>query len=75
MTDDPDKLAAVDAIVPEFTASFWVRPQNNAQWWYFITRKAADLNPGWGLQNGSDGTIPRSRCSAPTARPRPTRNA
>ena len=55
MTDDPDKLAAVDAIVPEFTASFWVRPQNNAQWWYFITRKAADLNPGWGLQNGSDG--------------------
>ncbi len=55
MTDDPDKLAAVDAIIPEFTASFWVRPQNNAQWWYFITRKAADLNPGWGLQNGSDG--------------------
>ena len=55
MTDDPDKLAAVDAIVPEFTASFWVRPQNDAQWWYFITRKAADLNPGWGLQNGSDG--------------------
>ena len=55
MTDDPDKLAAVDAIVPEFTASFWVRPQNNAQWWYFITRKAADLSPGWGLQNGSDG--------------------
>ena len=55
MTDDAAKLAAVDAIVPEFSASFWVRPQNNAQWWYFITRKAADLNPGWGLQNGSDG--------------------
>ncbi len=55
MTDDPAKLAVVDAIVPEFTASFWVRPQNNAQWWYFITRKAADLNPGWGLQNGAEG--------------------
>ena len=55
MTDDATKLAAVDAIVPEFTASFWVRPQNNAQWWYFITRKAADKGPGWGLQNGSDG--------------------
>ncbi len=55
MTDDPAKLAVVDAIVPEFSASFWVRPQNNAQWWYFITRKAADLNPGWGLQNGAEG--------------------
>ena len=54
MTDNPSKLAAVDAIVPEFTASFWVRPQNNAQWWYFITRKAADQGPGWGLQNGSE---------------------
>jgi len=50
-----NKLAAVDAIVPEFTASFWVRPQNNAQWWYFITRKASDPGPGWGLQNGSEG--------------------
>ena len=55
MTNDQAKLAAVDAIVPEFTASFWVRPQNNAQWWYFITRKASDKGPGWGLQNGSDG--------------------
>lgn len=55
MTDDATKLAAVNDIVPEFTASFWVRPQNNAQWWYFITRKAADKGPGWGLQNGSDG--------------------
>ena len=55
MTDDAAKLNAVNAIVPEFTASFWVRPQNNAQWWYFITRKAADKGPGWGLQNGSSG--------------------
>ena len=50
-----DKLTAVNAIVPEFTASFWVRPQrNNPQWWYFITRKASDFGPGWGLQQGAD---------------------
>ena len=29
-----DKLAAVNSIVPEFTASFWVRPQHGPQWWY-----------------------------------------
>ena len=50
-----DKLTAVDAIVPEFTASFWVRPQRDKpQWWYFITRKASDFGPGWGLQQGAD---------------------
>ena len=54
MTGDQTKLDAVNAIVPEFTASFWVRPQGNAQWWYFITRKASDPGPGWGLQQGSD---------------------
>ena len=55
MTGDATKLGVVDALAPEFTASFWVRPQNNAQWWYFITRKASDKGPGWGLQNGSSG--------------------
>lgn len=55
MTDDAAKLGVVDAVIPEFTASLWVRPQNNAQWWYFITRKASDKGPGWGLQNGSEG--------------------
>jgi hypothetical protein len=55
MTGDTAKLNAVNAIVPEFTASFWVRPQNNAQWWYFITRKASDAGPGWGLQQGASG--------------------
>ena len=55
MTNDPEKLDAVNRIVPEFTASFWVRPQrNNPQWWYFITRKASDFGPGWGLQQGAD---------------------
>ena len=50
-----DKLSAVDAIVPEFTASFWVRPQRDKpQWWYFISRKASDFGPGWGLQQGAD---------------------
>ena len=50
-----DKLTAVNSIVPEFTASFWVRPQrNNPQWWYFITRKASDFGQGWGLQQGAD---------------------
>ena len=55
LTNDPEKLDAVNRIVPEFTASFWVRPQrNNPQWWYFITRKASDFGPGWGLQQGAD---------------------
>ena len=50
-----DKLTAVNAIVSEFTASFWVRPQRDKpQWWYFITRKASDFGQGWGLQQGAD---------------------
>lgn len=54
MTNDPEKLDAVNRIVPEFTASFWVRPQHSPQWWYFITRKASDFGSGWGLQQGAD---------------------
>lgn len=55
MTGDQTKLDAVNAIVPEFTASFWVRPQRSSpQWWYFITRKASDFGSGWGLQQGAD---------------------
>ena len=59
--DNADKLAAVNAIVPEFTASFWVRPQNNAQWWYFITRKTADKGKGWGFQQGASGDFKQFR--------------
>ncbi len=50
---DPAKLAAVDAIVPEFSASMWIRPQNttkNSNWNYLLTRKASDKKPGWGVQ-------------------------
>ena len=50
---DPAKLAAVDAIVPEFSASMWIRPQNTTQksnYNYLLTRKASDKKPGWGLQ-------------------------
>ena len=55
MTDDADKLDAVNGVVPEFTASFWIRPQRNApRWWYLISRRGADAGPGWGLQQGSD---------------------
>lgn len=53
-SDSPAKIAAVDALVPEFTASFWVRPQSGPQWWYFISRRTADKEPGWGLQNGHE---------------------
>ena len=53
ITNNAEKLAAVDALVPEFTASFWIRPQSVAQWWYFISRRTADNEPGWALQNGS----------------------
>lgn len=56
-----DKLAAVNSIVPEFTASFWVRPQHGPQWWYFITRKASDKGPGWGLQQGADNDFGKYR--------------
>ena len=59
LTDD--KLDAVNAIVPEFTASFWVRPQHDAQWWYFISRKASDVGPGWGLQQGASGDFTKYR--------------
>ena len=55
------KLDAVNAIVPEFTASFWVRPQHGPQWWYFITRKASDKGPGWGLQQGADNDFRKYR--------------
>ena len=55
MTGDADKLDAVNDVIPEFTASFWVRPQRSgSRWWYFITRKAADGGPGWGLQQGAE---------------------
>lgn len=57
-----DKLTAVNSIVPEFTASFWVRPQRDKpQWWYFITRKASDFGPGWGLQQGADNDYNKYR--------------
>ena len=56
MTGDATKLAVVNALVPEFTASFWVRPQSDAKWWYFITRKESDAGSGWGLQGGESGS-------------------
>ena len=62
MTGDADKLDAVNDVIPEFTASFWVRPQRTTpRWWYFITRKGADAGPGWGLQQGSDSDWKRYR--------------
>ena len=61
MTGNAAKLAVVDDLVPEFTASFWIRPQDNANWWYFITRKASDVGPGWGLQQGASGDFTKYR--------------
>lgn len=53
----PAKLAVVDAIVPEFTASMWIRPQNTTKksnFNFLLTRKASDKQPGWGVQFDAD---------------------
>ena len=55
LSSDATKRAAVDAIVPEFSASMWIRPQNStlggqSQFEYLISRRAADKGPGWGAQ-------------------------
>ena len=44
--------AAVDGLIPEFTASFWWRhPKNvNTRWNCLIGRKNGNADPGWGLQ-------------------------
>ena len=52
MTEDAAKLSLVDSIIPEFSASFWIRPQRSApQWWYLISRRAADAGTGWAIQS------------------------
>ena len=54
LSSDAAKRAAVDAIVPEFSASMWIRPRNTSikqsQFEYLISRRAADKGPGWGAQ-------------------------
>ena len=54
LSSDAAKRAAVDAIVPEFSASMWIRPKNasiqQSQFEYLISRRAADKGPGWGAQ-------------------------
>ena len=44
--------AAVDSLIPEFTASFWWRhPKNvNTRWNCIIGRKNGNADPAWGLQ-------------------------
>ncbi len=44
--------AAVDGLVPEFTASFWWRHPSgvNTRWNCLIGRKNGNADPGWGLQ-------------------------
>ena len=52
MTEDSAKLSLVDSIIPEFSASFWIRPQRSApQWWYLISRRASDKGTGWAIQS------------------------
>ncbi len=52
MTEDAAKLSLVDSIIPEFSASFWIRPQRSApQFWYLISRRAADKGTGWAIQS------------------------
>ena len=49
---DSPQRAAVDAIVPEFSASLWFSPKANADWSYLIARKGDDALDGWGIQFG-----------------------
>ncbi len=44
--------AAVDALVPEFSASLWFSPKANADWSFLLARKGDDALEGWGLQFG-----------------------
>lgn len=55
LQSDATKLAAVDAITPEFSVSMWIRPQKTtSRFWYLVSRKANDATPAWGLQFNSD---------------------
>ncbi|MBR1920786.1 MAG: hypothetical protein IJ829_02140, partial [Kiritimatiellae bacterium] len=44
---------AVDALTPEFSASFWYR-QENGRYEYLIGRKATDNTQSWGIQHNAD---------------------
>lgn len=55
--DNAAKLSALDSLVPAFTASMWIRPQNpsgKSQYNYLISQKQADKDPGWGAQFHQD---------------------
>ena len=56
MTTVPSS-AVLDALVPTFTVSGWVRPTTLAMnWGYLFARKTSDADPTWGLQfRGKDG--------------------
>lgn len=51
------KNTALDALVPSFTVSGWVKPLTlSLNWGYLFSRKTADSYASWGLQfRGSDG--------------------
>ena len=50
MTTVPSS-AVLDALVPTFTVSGWVRPKTlSLNWGYLFARKTSDADPCWGLQ-------------------------
>ena len=50
MTTVPSS-AVLDAVVPTFTVSGWVRPKTlSLNWGYLFARKTSDADPCWGLQ-------------------------
>ena len=55
MTTVPSS-AVLDALVPTFTVSGWVRPTTLAMSWsYLFARKTSDSDPTWGLQFRASG--------------------
>ena len=57
LASDTKKKAVVDGLVPEFTVSMWIRPQNTSgksQYNYLVARRGADKGEGWGAQFDAD---------------------
>ena len=48
---DSAKRNAVDALVPNFSGSFWIYGEVTYRYPYYVSRKATDDDTGWGIQS------------------------